>query len=62
MGSMGGKVYTSAITSMAKELTAMANREEASRWKPMNFQPARNSGTFSTEGQNAHAAARAPGR
>lgn len=32
---------------MARELTAMANSEEDSRWKPMNRQPARNSGIFS---------------
>ena len=33
---------------MARELTSMENREDASRWKPMSFHPARNSGTFST--------------
>ena len=48
MGSMGAKGYTAAMRSMATELTAMEKREEASRWKPMYRQPAKNSGTFKT--------------
>ena len=47
MGSMTGKVYRAAMPSMAMELTARENSEDASRWKPMNFHPARNRGTFS---------------
>ena len=31
MGSMGGKVYSAATPSMAMELIAMENREDASR-------------------------------
>ena len=48
MGSMGPKGYTTAMRSMATELTAMEKREEASRWKPIYRQPAINSGTFKT--------------
>ena len=48
MGSMGANWYTSAMPSMARELTTMENREEASRWNPISFHPARNSGIFST--------------
>ena len=46
MGSMGWKVCTAAMMSTAAELTAMENREETSRWNPINFHPARNSGIF----------------
>ena len=46
MGSMAGKTYTREMPSMARELTAMAYREETSRCPPMSFHPARNSGTF----------------
>ena len=48
MGSMGWKATSQAITSMATELTAMANRLLTSRWPPSSRQPARNSGTLIT--------------
>ena len=46
IGSIGGKVCIHAITSMAKELTAMAYRLLTSRRPPRSRQPARNSGTL----------------
>ena len=48
MGSMGPKVCTEASTSIIRELTAVAYRDEISRSRPIFCQPRMNRGMFST--------------
>ena len=48
MGSMAGKVYREASTSIIRELTAVAYRDEISRSRPIFRQPRINRGMFST--------------
>ena len=48
MGSMGEKVWIEDSTSIIRELTAVAYRDEISRSRPIFRQPRMNRGMFST--------------
>lgn len=48
MGSMGANAQKAAMRSMARELTAMENREDSSRWAPISLHPAKNRGMLMT--------------